>query len=1270
MSTTFETAAPGTPINSSPTSSGPFSGGATNSANPKRTLFGRKKKSSTNTNASTSTGTLTSGNSSLKGGESVESLVQVGGATSGGTTPKKSPVAAVFMRRNKNDSSGALDNNGDVEAEKCRRGRNSDDDNSSIMTYDSDSDPMPDPQSDPLSATSPSHHSPGHLQNSATFSPLSSTSAVNTNNARGKNSSSSTNGAIIGKKSSSDLLKGAFTRRSTSPIAPQDNASSGKQGGAPGNLSTIGGPDTAHVRPSTASGALDSRQSQEGSRRTGRSSVETSDASDVPPVPTIRTNNSTAGKSSNKAWPAGIVTKEFAQPPSTPQNSSTAPSDDGTPQTTVTPPTPTDSAGHFSSKSPVGAVMSNNGVARRSRSGSLGTSGNTPSKLSQSMTMPIASSTEGGGAPLEGAANSNWNGQGAGSFFQTMFSAAQTAATTLSTSIANTNLMNSPGSRSRSGTGDSKPEPEKENGGAVTTSGVEEKKEPPKRLAVETLGHGELSLGSLGILPSPIKTPTTPTPAEPRGARSRSGSLKGRSANGDVGHQLKSARSDGSLRDRYEKQALSATSGYETAGDGLGSIEGHRPPKTPVAEDAAFATSPAGKAGSIRGDVTPDRTSFDRDEEDGERKRSGSLQSGEKGRRKRGTSGASTGNQIPVQKPTGFAVASKKRNRDFHSLFRSVPEDDYLIEDYGCALQKEILLQGRLYVSEGHICFNSNIFGWINTLVISFDEVVSVEKKSTAMVFPNAIVIQTLHARHVFASFISRDSTFELIVSIWKIGHPQLVDGGGIARLENAGEGSAEVNGEVGSEYEEEDEEEEYEDESDADLGESYTDAGDVSFGDDGGKDEAPVSKTPSRKPSQALAAATPGGGDGKEGAGAAGVDFPGPATHPATTCGDESEHYDKSLCDEVIQAPVGKVYSILFGANSYPFLSKFLGDEEKVLEIAIPDNGEWADTNGKKTRSYSYIKPLNNGIGPKQTRCNITESIDVNDMEDHVTVVMTIQTPDVPSGNVFAVKTRYCLMWAQDGATRMIVNCTIEWSGKSWLKGPIEKGANDGQVAFNKNLLAALRREVQPKEIKQAGAKGKKGKRKKDRDAKGELTGKAAGGAQKAHDSGSAGTADLESWGIFPPLKTYLGPIVDILQPLFQGNIAVILICVLLVVIVINQTRGGNSSAKDVQYRTVPVGRAHWEDLWRNEEDSLWEWLEDRAGLYTIGEVSRGRRMKSYERAIERMPLTEGMKEREVEEAIGVMEERLAVLRKIVEDRKYNSGKEATEEVPEKLEL
>jgi hypothetical protein len=195
------------------------------------------------------------------------------------------------------------------------------------------------------------------------------------------------------------------------------------------------------------------------------------------------------------------------------------------------------------------------------------------------------------------------------------------------------------------------------------------------------------------------------------------------------------------------------------------------------------------------------------------------------------------------------------------------------------------------------------------------------------------------------------------------------------------------------------------------------------------GKTEGGASKSVSRKASQAVIPAASGDG------GSTAVDYPGPQTHPPTSCDDD--HYDKPLCDEVIPAPLGKVYSLVFGPGSYLFMSKFLADEEKVLEISIPDKGEWADgPDGKKIRSFSYIKPLNNGIGPKQTKCNITETLEICDLEDHVTVTVVTQTPDVPSGNVFMVKTRYCLSWAEDGATRFVTNCTIEWSGKSWLKG------------------------------------------------------------------------------------------------------------------------------------------------------------------------------------------------------------------------------------------
>jgi hypothetical protein len=398
----------------------------------------------------------------------------------------------------------------------------------------------------------------------------------------------------------------------------------------------------------------------------------------------------------------------------------------------------------------------------------------------------------------------------------------------------------------------------------------------------------------------------------------------------------------------------------------------------------------------------------------------------------------------PGHRLTGFAVASSKRNKDFHQLFRSVPEDDYLIEDYSAALQKEILLHGRLYVSEGHICFSSNIFGWVTNLVISFDEVVAVEKKNTAVVFPNAIVIQTPHARNTFASFVARDSTYELLIGIWKINHPKLKSSlngvihdnvGESDKTEKAGSIASEDDSDEGSEDEVYDE-----DDDDDDFG-SYTepDAGRSIAGSDVG--EPILSRKTSAQPltGAALSSANLSRTMDAAEAAAAGTapagDFPGPQVHAPTECTDTAEHYDRPLTDTTIPAPLGKVYSLMFGPLSGVFMKKWLVDEQKSRELDFNDDKFGLD-NDHKSFTFSYIKPLNAPVGPKQTKCITTNTLEAFDLEKAVTVNCSTQTPDVPSGSVFTTKTKYCLMWGPGNSTRVIANCTIEWTGKSWLKG------------------------------------------------------------------------------------------------------------------------------------------------------------------------------------------------------------------------------------------
>ncbi|KAG7250515.1 hypothetical protein CRUP_002190, partial [Coryphaenoides rupestris] len=94
----------------------------------------------------------------------------------------------------------------------------------------------------------------------------------------------------------------------------------------------------------------------------------------------------------------------------------------------------------------------------------------------------------------------------------------------------------------------------------------------------------------------------------------------------------------------------------------------------------------------------------------------------------------------------GLGVLSptyKQRNEDFRKLFKSLPTLERLIVDYSCALQRDILLQGRLYLSENWICFYSNIFRWETLLMVRLKDICTMTKEKTARLIPNAIQLCT-----------------------------------------------------------------------------------------------------------------------------------------------------------------------------------------------------------------------------------------------------------------------------------------------------------------------------------------------------------------------------------------------------------------------------------------------------------------------------------------------------------------------------------------------
>ncbi|KAK4199419.1 hypothetical protein QBC40DRAFT_328757 [Triangularia verruculosa] len=1013
---------------------------------------------------------------------------------------------------------------------------------------------------------------------------------------------------------SSDVLSSEISKLSTrSATLPQDSSDS--LDSAPSlrksRTHSLLHPDSDPPKRSASGNRL--RDVFRSKRGSDKSSSEEKTASEQPSPAPKTESQSKASPGRNRALSRGPKLEPLKAPPQTPQ---TPPHGEPAPPVIVnTPPTPTEpplpvivatnsSPRRSTNESPVG-----NMITQRRRAGSNAG----PSKLSTITSAPLTPTPEAGPISPNPAAT----------FFSSMFSAVQNTANSLSNTISTANLA--PGTKSRAGTPaeeTDKEQQQQQDGVEVESSSMPDLSSEAKEPAVKTLGMGDLSLSQLGIAETPSNAPS---PVVPKFADSDG---RNRSDSAPDPHPAVMDVADDSHLSRPR-------SSYSANGD-----------RTPPAGSVYEGKSGVHRSGSIRSALGH------------RRKRGSSIAT-------HNTSASAIGAAISAAnsslanpnaagstpKLTGFAVATKKRNRDFHTLFKSVPDDDYLIEDYSCALQREILAHGRLYISEGHLCFSSNILGWVTTLVMSFDEIVSVEKRSTALVFKNGLEISTLHAKHIFASFASRDTTYDLIIKIWKLGHPHLQSSLNGVRLEEpGGDRTEKVDAESvsvagsqsnsGSDDESADEDDDDDDVYDED--EEEEDNQETSLPADA-TSEAP-DKTGTRK----VSGAAPVSADKvDEGAPASGGDFPGPSTHAPTECGDDATHYEKILGDETIPAPLGKVYNLLFGPGSAAWMGKFLAADQKCFDVQMEDKRGL--TGEVKSRTFTYIKPLNGPIGPKQTKCIVTEQLESIDLEKSVNVLCSTQNPDVPSGNIFVVKTKYCLTWGENNGTRVQINCTIEWSGKSWLKGPIEKGANDGQTQYCKDLFAGLRAAISSKPrsstlTNAAGARGKKRGRKA----------KSALASNQASDVESAAKVSVkEGWGLFEPARPFLGPVVDIISPILTGNVVYGLLVGLLVAswFGFGTRQGPAMYGRDIGFANYPQRLAAYEEMWSREESELWEWIEERAGLDRLngGSMPVPKKRTVDPRTVEEKLREEKMDKRELDEAIRVTEEHLQVLKSVV---------------------
>uniref|UniRef100_H0VDN0 GRAM domain containing 2A n=1 Tax=Cavia porcellus TaxID=10141 RepID=H0VDN0_CAVPO len=105
-----------------------------------------------------------------------------------------------------------------------------------------------------------------------------------------------------------------------------------------------------------------------------------------------------------------------------------------------------------------------------------------------------------------------------------------------------------------------------------------------------------------------------------------------------------------------------------------------------------------------------------------------------------------------------------KYNHQYHKLFKDIPLEEMVLKACSCALQRDLLIQGRLYISPNWLCFHASLFGKDIKVVIPVVSVQMVKKHKMARLLPNGLAITTnTSQKYVFVSLLSRDSVYDVL---------------------------------------------------------------------------------------------------------------------------------------------------------------------------------------------------------------------------------------------------------------------------------------------------------------------------------------------------------------------------------------------------------------------------------------------------------------------------------------------------------------------------
>ncbi|XP_075975033.1 GRAM domain containing 1B isoform X2 [Anticarsia gemmatalis] len=414
----------------------------------------------------------------------------------------------------------------------------------------------------------------------------------------------------------------------------------------------------------------------------------------------------------------------------------------------------------------------------------------------------------------------------------------------------------------------------------------------------------------------------------------------------------------------------------------------------------------------------------------------------------------------------------KSKSDDFKRLFKDLPDDERLIVDYSCALQKDILAHGRLYASQNYLCFYASIFGWETSMTLRWKDVTAITKEKTALVIPNAILVCTDGEKNFLTSFSGRDKAYLMLFRIWQNAlMDQPMSSHEIWQWVHSCYGS-----ELGFNSDEEGYGREPPDDVPPlpplppDVAEELVDSSCMETSGGDARDEQRSSRPPlnnNRDSSPPLVT----NGDAEYREEEAGDTLPTDMSDTSDSEPDKphnggevekctATHEGKLLLRQEFPFNIDQMFTMIF-TNS-KFNLELLAARGTTDYVQAP----WQAQGGLKCRQISYTLGLTSGpIGPKEVQVTETQVMNKCSKPGQLySIDSTSENAGIPYADYFSVQVHYCLTRAGHDATCLAFYGHVKYKKSMWpmVKTFLEKNTMSGLDEFCRLLESRLALEAE----------------------------------------------------------------------------------------------------------------------------------------------------------------------------------------------------------------